>query len=164
MAYRATVYKTGIFPNVNDALKDKDIFPMDIETMDLLLNVAVASSDHSYLVNISILRKTELWVETCLNYMSQLIIQKILGQEIWDFSNLIASFLLCTKYLCTAQEVYFITRKWSNVWNMIRFLKCATFVTKDPLTPILILGWKTLHLPVWWMYSISKSFLHSLNT
>ena len=44
MAYRATVYKTGIFPNVNDALKDKDIFPMDIETMDLLLNVAVVGS------------------------------------------------------------------------------------------------------------------------
>ena len=60
MAYRPTEYKTGAFPNVNDALKDKDIFPMDIETMDLLLNVAVASSDHSYLVNISILRKTEL--------------------------------------------------------------------------------------------------------
>ena len=44
MAYRPTVYKTGIFPNVNDALKDKDIFPMDIETMDLLLNVAVVGS------------------------------------------------------------------------------------------------------------------------
>ena len=43
-AYRETVYKTGIFPNVNDALKDKDIFPMDIETMDLLLNVAVVGS------------------------------------------------------------------------------------------------------------------------
>ena len=44
VAYRPTVYKTGIFPNVNDALKDKDIFPMDIETMDLLLNVAVVGS------------------------------------------------------------------------------------------------------------------------
>ena len=44
VAYRTTLYKTGIFPNVNDALKDKDIFPMDIETMDLLLNVAVVGS------------------------------------------------------------------------------------------------------------------------
>ena len=44
VAHRPTVYKTRIFPNVNDAVKDKDIFPMDIETMDLLLNVAVVGS------------------------------------------------------------------------------------------------------------------------
>ena len=79
MVYRPTVYKTGIFPNVNDALKDKDIFPMDIETMDLLLNVAVA---------------TQLFEEyfNPKKNLSQLNNQKRLAQEIVDFSNPIASF------------------------------------------------------------------------